>query len=104
MLDILTFQLKGECGFMALVKIKEKYQVTLPAAVREKAGLEVGDLLEAKVVGKTITLTPKTVLDRELAQALKEIDEGKTYGPFNSAKGLIRSLNRQARTLKKKTS
>ena len=52
---------------MALVKIKEKYQVTLPAALREKAGLEVGDLLEAKVEGKKITLTPKSVLDRELA-------------------------------------
>jgi len=37
---------------MALVKIKEKYQVTLPAALREKAGLEVGDLLDAKVEGK----------------------------------------------------
>ncbi len=54
---------------MALVKIKEKYQVTLPAALRQKAGLEVGDLLEAKVAGKKITLTPKSVPDRELAQA-----------------------------------
>jgi AbrB family looped-hinge helix DNA binding protein len=89
---------------MALVKIKEKYQVTLPAALREKAGLEVGDLLEAEVQGKKITLTPKTLLDRELAQALKEIDEGKTYGPFSSAKGLIRSLHREAKKLKKKPS
>lgn len=89
---------------MALVKIKEKYQVTLPAALREKAGLEVGDLLEAKVEGKKITLTPKSVLDRELAQALKEIEEGKTFGPFSSAKDLIRSLHREAKKLKKKTS
>ena len=66
---------------MALVKIKEKYQVTLPAALRQKAGLEVGDLLEAKVEGKKITLTPKSVLDRELAQALKEIEQGKTLDP-----------------------
>ena len=88
---------------MALVRVKEKYQVTLPASVRAKAGLEVGDLLEAKVQGKKITLTPKSVLDRELAIALKEIDEGKTYGPFGSAKALIRSLNREARKLKKKS-
>jgi AbrB family looped-hinge helix DNA binding protein len=89
---------------MALVKIKEKYQVTLPAALRQKAGLEVGDLLEAKVEGKKITLTPKSVLDRELAQALKEIEQGKNFGPFNSAKDLIRSLNREAKKLKKQVS
>ena len=89
---------------MALVKIKQKYQVTLPAALREKAGLEVGDLLDAKVEGKKITLTPKSVLDRELAQALKEIEQGKTFGPFSSAKDLIRSLNREAKKLKKKAS
>ena len=86
---------------MTLVKVKEKYQVTLPAALREKAGLEVGDLLEAKVVGRKITLTPKTVLDREVAQALKEIDEGKTHGPFKTAEAAIRFLHRRARKLKK---
>ena len=89
---------------MALIKIKEKYQVTLPAALRQKVGLEAGDLLEAKVEGKKITLTPKSVLDRELAQALKEIEQGKTFGPFNSAKDLIRSLNREVKKLKKQVS
>jgi len=89
---------------MALVKIKEKYQVTLPAALREKAGLEVGDLLEAKVEGKKITLTPKSVLDRELAQALKEIEQKKTFGPFSTANERVRSLNREAKRLKKKAS
>jgi AbrB family looped-hinge helix DNA binding protein len=89
---------------MALVKVKQKYQVTLPASLREKAGLEVGDLLEARFEGKKITLTPKSVLDRELALALREIDQGKTSGPFSSAKGLIRSLNREAKRLKKKAS
>jgi len=66
--------------------------------------LEVGDLLDARVEGEKITLTPKSVLDRELAQALKEIEQGKTFGPFNSAKDLIRSLNREAKKLKKKAS
>jgi AbrB family looped-hinge helix DNA binding protein len=31
---------------MALVKVKEKYQLTLPAEIREKAGVAVGDVLE----------------------------------------------------------
>jgi AbrB family looped-hinge helix DNA binding protein len=85
-----------------LVKVKEKYQVTLPVSLREKVGLEVGDLLEAKIEGKKITLTPKSILDRELAQALKEIEQGKTYGPFNSAKAFLRSLHRETTKLKKK--
>ena len=89
---------------MALVKVKEKFQVTLPAEVRQKAGVAVGDVLEAKLHGNKITLTPKTILDRELAQALKEIEEGKTYGPFNSAKSFLRSLHRETRKLKKKSS
>jgi len=89
---------------MPLVKVKEKYQVTLPASLREKAGLEVGDLLEAKIEGKKITLTPKSILDRELAQALQEIEEGKTYGPFNSARAFLRSLHHESKKLKKKSS
>ncbi len=33
---------------MALVSVKSKYQVVIPQSVREKIGLNVGDLLEAK--------------------------------------------------------
>ncbi len=57
--------------------------------------LEVGDLLEAEVQEKKITLTPKTALDRELAQALKEINKGKPYGPFGSAKGAVHCIAKQ---------
>jgi AbrB family looped-hinge helix DNA binding protein len=82
---------------MALVKVKEKYQVTLPASVRQKAGVAVGDLLEAKVLGKKITLTPKIVIDRafiekRLAEGLEDIRKGRVYGPFASAEELVRSL------------
>jgi len=88
---------------MALVKVKEKYQVTLPAEMREKAGLSVGDVLEATLQGNKITLTPKSVLDRDLTRALKEIDAGKTFGPFDSATDLARSLHREAKKFKKKS-
>jgi AbrB family looped-hinge helix DNA binding protein len=85
-----------------LVKVKEKYQVTLPASVRRKAGLTVGDLLEASVQGKKITLTPKSVVDRELALALEDVKKGRVYGPFSSAKELIRSLHRKAKRPRKR--
>lgn len=87
---------------MPLVKVKEKYQVTLPASVRRKAGLTVGDLLEASVQGKKITLTPKSVVDRELALALEDVKKGRVYGPFSSAKELIHSLHRKAKRPRKR--
>ncbi len=82
---------------MALVKVKEKYQVTLPVSVRQKAGLAVGDLLEAQVQGKKITLTPKVAVDRalvekRLAESFEDYRRGRVYGPFSSAKEAVRSL------------
>ncbi len=81
---------------MSLVKVKEKYQVTLPASVRRKAGVAVGDLLEARVQGKKITLTPKRVIDRELALALEDFRRGRSIGPFRTAKAAVRALRRAA--------
>ena len=87
---------------MTLVKVKEKYQVTLPASVRRKAGLAVGDLLEAKVQGRKITLTPKSIVDRELALALEDVKKGRVFGPFSSAKDMIRSLHQEAKRPRKR--
>lgn len=92
---------------MPLVKVKEKYQVTLPSAVRQKAGVAVGDLLEARVQGKKITLTPKVAVDRaliekRLAEGLEDLKKGRVYGPFSSAKEAIRSLHREAKKVRKR--
>ena len=92
---------------MPLVKIKEKYQVTLPASVRAKVGVSVGDLLEAGVKGKQITLTPKVAVDRalvetRLAEGLADLKAGRIYGPFGSARDAVRSLRREAKRLKKR--
>ncbi len=81
---------------MPLVRVKGKYQVTLPLTVREKAGLAVGDLLEAKVEGKKITLTPKSVIDRELTLALEDVRQGRIIGPFRTTKAAVRALRRTA--------
>jgi AbrB family looped-hinge helix DNA binding protein len=67
---------------MALVKVKEKFQVTLPAQMRQKAGVAVGDMLEAKLQGKKITFIPTTVVDRDIAISLREFRQGKAHGPF----------------------
>src|SRR5215475_10768150 len=49
---------------LPLVKVKEKFQITLPVELREVLHLAVGDLLEATIQGQTIVLKPKDVVDR----------------------------------------
>ena len=57
---------------MPLVKVKEKFQITLPAELREALHLTVGDLLEATIQDNVIVLKPKVVVDR--AQAWAKIE------------------------------
>ncbi len=80
---------------MPLVTVKTKYQVTLPTAVRKQAKLAVGDILEAKVEGKKITLTPKSLVDRELALALEDVRKGRVVGPFKSASEMLADLHKR---------
>jgi AbrB family looped-hinge helix DNA binding protein len=91
---------------MSLVKVKTKGQVTIPTRLRERAGLSVGDVLEAKLEknGK-ITLTPQTLLDRHIEESLEDIRKGRTYGPFNTAEEMIASLkqNLKKRAKEKET-
>lgn len=87
---------------MALVTVKTKYQVTLPTAVRKQAGLAVGDILEAKVEGKKITLTPKGLIDRELALALEDVRKGRTSGPFNTAEEMLQHLHKRVAQYQRK--
>jgi AbrB family looped-hinge helix DNA binding protein len=52
---------------LPLVRVKEKYQVTIPTELREALHLAVGDILEATVEADTIVLKPKAVVDRREA-------------------------------------
>ena len=49
---------------MSLVMVKDKFQVTIPARLRQELDLKVGDMLEAVVDGDKIVLRPKAVVDR----------------------------------------
>jgi AbrB family looped-hinge helix DNA binding protein len=49
---------------MEIVTVKDKYQVVIPQAIREKLGISRGDVLEAKVERGRLTYTPKTIIDR----------------------------------------
>ena len=50
---------------MALVKLKQKGQLTLPVTVRRALSLGQGDLLEATVEDGKVVLYPKAAVDRD---------------------------------------
>jgi AbrB family looped-hinge helix DNA binding protein len=87
---------------MALVSVKNKYQVVIPRNVRKKIGLNVGDLLDARVERGMITFTPKSVVDRGIAESLADFKEGRAYGPFETHAGLAASLHKEAAKLRPK--
>ena len=56
---------------MPFVTLKEKFQVTLPAALRRQLGIKVGDVLEVELNGSRLVLTPQAVLNRNILEPLK---------------------------------
>jgi AbrB family looped-hinge helix DNA binding protein len=87
---------------MELVTIKNKFQIVIPQSIREQAGLDVGDLLEAKIENGKITFTPKSVVDRHLNEGLQDLREGRTHGPYHSAKDAIAALESRVERRSKK--
>lgn len=86
----------------AIVRVKEKFQVTLPNEMRLKAGLAVGDFLEVALArGGIITLTPKSLIDRHIAEGLADLKAGRVHGPFRSADEAIAVLDKRAAAKKK---
>ncbi len=82
---------------MPIVTVKNKYQVVIPRSLRRQVRINVGDLLEATVHKGRITLVPKSLVDREIAEGLEDLQQGRTYGPFESAAEMIASLHRLTR-------
>jgi AbrB family looped-hinge helix DNA binding protein len=84
-----------------LVTVKTKYQIVIPLNIRKHVRVEVGDLLEASFENGRITLTPKTVIDRRLAEGLEDLAAGRTHGRYNSAATAISALERRTSKRKK---
>lgn len=79
---------------MSLVRVKTKYQVTLPTELRLQAGLNIGDLLDVRIKSGKIVLSPKSVIDRDIAEGLEDVNSGRFVGPFKTAKSAIRALHK----------
>ncbi len=91
---------------MSLVKIKERFRVTIPTEIRKEIHLKEGDILEAVVQKNVIMLKPKTVIDRDVETAIQEglddVKKGRVSGPFGSADEMLNSLHKNAKKLKAK--
>ncbi len=92
---------------MPIVKIKEKFQVTIPNETRRKVHLEIGDILEVVTQDNLIILKPKVVVDREdvetaIQEGLDDVKKGRVSGPFGSVDEMLHSLHRNAKKLKAK--
>jgi AbrB family looped-hinge helix DNA binding protein len=76
---------------MTLVKLKEKGQLTIPAAVREQISANKGDVFEVAVSNGNIILKPQDVVSRKnigTAKSRKSVDISSWIG---SGKGLFKS-------------
>jgi AbrB family looped-hinge helix DNA binding protein len=71
------------------VKVREKYQVTIPEDVRNKIPLKVGERVEVNARGGEIVIRPVVEIPRnqtwfwsqewqeQIAQSMKDIEKGK---------------------------
>jgi len=75
---------------MPLVKVKDKGQVTLPAKIRERHGVSVGDYVEVREEGNRIVLIPQAVaprhpeIDAALTEALDDERAGRVTPAFKT--------------------
>lgn len=72
---------------MTHIKIKQKYQVTIPASLRKRLELQEGDVLEAREQGGAILLVPQVVVSRK-----RPADSKSLSAYVGSARGLLSSV------------
>jgi len=84
-------------------KVTRHGQITLPAEIRKKLGIEEGDLIEIEVKNEQAVLIPKKLVDKNQSyfwtkewqeaerEADKDIKEGRIK-VFQSVDGLIKDL------------
>jgi AbrB family looped-hinge helix DNA binding protein len=82
---------------MELVTVKTKFQIVIPQRIREMARVGIGDLLEVGIENGRITFTPKSLVDRHIAEGLVDLAAGRSHGPYSTAADAIAAVERRAR-------
>ena len=89
---------------MAAVKVGASRQVAIPKKLHDELGLSPGEYLEVERRGNQLVLTPKSLIEKRLAEALDDVKHGRLGGPYDSVEDLIASLHGARRPRKTKTS
>ena len=84
-----------------LVRVGASRQVAIPKKLHDELGLTAGDIVEVERKGNQIVLTPKDIVERGIAEGLKDLQKGRVYGPFSSVQDMITSLHRDEKPRKK---
>lgn len=84
----------------SLIKVKTKFQLTLPTRVRRAMGVDVGDFFEARIQNRTIVLSPKSVIDKGISQSMRDVKSGRVHGPYSTIDDLFRSLDKKTKIKK----
>ncbi len=91
---------------MPTSKVTRHGQITLPASVRKRLGIEEGDLIEIEIEDEKAILVPKKLVDKSQAyfwarkwqegerEADKDIKAGRVK-TFNSVDELIEDLDKE---------
>lgn len=98
---------------MSFTRIGPKHQVTIPKDVFARLKLGVGEFLDVRVTGSTITMVPAKLIPKEQAwfhtpewqarerEADQAIASGEVSGPFASAEQLLRRLGKRRKPRRK---
>ncbi len=87
---------------MDIVTVKNKFQIVIPQNVREQVHIEIGDFLEAGVENGKIIFTPKSLVDKHLAEGMEDAETGRTHGPYGTAEEAIAALDARVKRHTKK--
>ena len=79
---------------MPVVKVMKGSQVVIPKELFDALDLQEGDYLEARVKRGQLVYAPKKLIDRDIAEALQDIEEGRVYGPFESVQEWLESMTK----------
>src|SRR2546427_8808269 len=95
-----TIERKGVV--MPIGKIGQRRQVVIPKEIFDALGLQTGDFVEVTQVKRTVVIKPKkivdadevltprqkSVIDARLAEAMKDVEQGRVHGPFPSVSAM----------------
>ncbi len=82
---------------MSAVKIGVSRQVVIPKKIHDQLGLRPGDYLEVELKKNRVVMTPKSLVEKRLAEGLEDLAKDRVHGPFDSATELIASLHGKRR-------